>query len=813
MKPQRRILIVDDSREDRVAFRRFLLRDVEHQNLVEEAPTGDVGVEACRRETFDAVLLDHHMPRMGGLETLRALRALPGWNTPVVALTSTGRADVARQMLEAGATDFLFKDDVTASSLNRAITNAITKDRLQRRVEKAAWRTARLQQVTAELSRARLPRQVVDVFLQQAMDALGAAAAYLALLSRDGDSLELDASTGFQQEELQDWKRILLNVALPITDAARTGALITSESLEDRVSRYPVLKGVHPQYPALAALSLRVGDQRLGAVIFFFSQPRVFEEEERDFILVLARQCAQALDRARMYEEARLARDSARLEEERFRALILASSPVVWRADASGQGATNITVHEGRLGQSLERSTGLQWMDALHPEDQEAVLRQWSEAVRTEQLFRAEFRVRARDGSWRIHLSQGVPVRGSDGVVREWIGANWDVTEERGAEAERARLYAALQESETQRRMALEAGRLGTWAWELAADRIDMDTVGRALLGLPEQVPLSAGMLSEHVHPEDLTRERAFFQDFLRAGSKSEYELEFRVLPPGGGLRWVVCRGSMIRDGRDPPKRILGVCYDITERKTLELDLLRQREAERKRADFERQLVGIVSHDLKNPLSAILMQSAMAVVQGGLDERTLKMMTRIQSSAERASRMIRDLLDFTQARLGGGIPLQVRELDAREVVAQVLEEVRQAFPYRRLSLEATGDTAGAWDGDRLAQVLTNLLQNALKYSPEDTGIQVRLHGEGAEVELSVHNQGAPIPAERLPHLFEPMQRATSQEDKASRSVGLGLYIVKHIVEAHRGTVSVSSREGEGTVFRVRLPRRGQAPRP
>ncbi|WP_224366897.1 PAS domain-containing protein [Hyalangium versicolor] len=806
MKPQRRILIVDDSAEDRNAFRRFLQQDTEYRNLVEEVITGDVGVEACRRASFDAVLLDHHMPRMDGLETLKALHALPGWSTPVLALTSTGRSDVASRMLEAGATDFLFKDDITASSLSRAITNAITKERLQRRVEKTARRTARLQQVTAELSRARTPRQVVDVFLQHAMDMLGAAAGFLALLSEDGTHLELDASPGFDEDTVRKWRRILLSSSLPITDAARTGALVACGSREELSARYPVLKDAILRFPALAAVPLRVGDNRLGAVVVYFSESHAFDEEEQDFLLVLTRQCAQALERAQLYEAARTARDAARLEEERFRALILASSPVVWRADALGQGGANIAVQGTRTGIPFEQSVGVRWMEALHPEDREATLGHWREAVQSEQMFRSEFRVRAQDGNWRSHLSHAVPVRGPDGNVREWIGANWDVTEERRAEAERSRLYAALQESESQRRLALEAARLGTWTWEIGSGHVDMDEVGRALLGLAPEGPLRAEMLGTHVHPEDLARALAALQGFIASDTQTEYELEYRVLPLDGGVRWVVSRGRMVRDTQGHSKRLVGVCYDITERKSFEIGLMRQREAEKQRADFEQQLVGIVSHDLKNPLAAILMQSAMAVRQGGLDARTLKMMTRIQSSAERASRMIRDLLDFTQARLGGGIPLQVRELDAREVIVPVLEEVRQAFPHRQLSFESVGDTTGVWDGDRLAQVITNLVQNAVKYSPEATGIEVRLLSDGPCVELTVHNHGAPIPAERIPHLFEPLQRATSLEDKSGRSVGLGLYIVKHIVEAHQGTIAVSSHEGEGTLFRVRLPR-------
>jgi PAS domain S-box-containing protein len=244
---------------------------------------------------------------------------------------------------------------------------------------------------------------------------------------------------------------------------------------------------------------------------------------------------------------------------------------------------------------------------------------------------------------------------------------------------------------------------------------------------------------------------------------------------------------------------VLTVSVDITARKAAEEELER-------RVELEKQLVGIVSHDLKNPLAAILLQVGVAVRFGGLDERTLKMLARIQRAAERGSRMVSDLLDFTQVRLGGFIPIEPRRLNLGDVVRQTIDELRPLFSGRQLDLSIEGDLEGSWDGERLGQVVSNLVSNAVKYSPSDTGVAVRVHAEGEWVVLEVHNEGAPIPEERLPRLFEPLQRAASGVDKAGRSVGLGLYIVNQVVLAHGGSVGVVSAEGKGTTFTVRLPR-------
>jgi signal transduction histidine kinase len=229
------------------------------------------------------------------------------------------------------------------------------------------------------------------------------------------------------------------------------------------------------------------------------------------------------------------------------------------------------------------------------------------------------------------------------------------------------------------------------------------------------------------------------------------------------------------------------------------------------RAQFEQHLIGIVSHDLRNPLAAISLSAATLLRGTELEERQRKSLGRIVTSAERAQRMIRELLDFTKARLGGGLPIQRVPLDFHALSRQVVDEFQVSHPERVIQLEQRGDGRAVWDGDRMAQVLTNLIGNALHYSPPGTPVQVRAHGEAEEGVLEVHNEGAPISEELLPRLFQPMQRGEATEDKASRNVGLGLYIVDHIVRAHGGSVEVHSREGEGTTFRVRLPRTASEP--
>ncbi len=226
----------------------------------------------------------------------------------------------------------------------------------------------------------------------------------------------------------------------------------------------------------------------------------------------------------------------------------------------------------------------------------------------------------------------------------------------------------------------------------------------------------------------------------------------------------------------------------------------------RHQAEFEQQLIGIVSHDLRNPLSAINLGTATLARSDELNERGLKTVLRIQTAAKRAIRMVEDLLDFTQARLSGGIPISLRPSDLHEVARAVVAEVETTHADREVTLTHRGDARGMWDADRLSQVVQNLVTNALTYSPERTPIHVTTSGEGNEVVLTVQNAGAVIGDDKLESLFRPMQRGTSEMSRANRSVGLGLFIVRAILEAHRGRISVTSTPEMGTTFRVSLPR-------
>jgi signal transduction histidine kinase len=249
----------------------------------------------------------------------------------------------------------------------------------------------------------------------------------------------------------------------------------------------------------------------------------------------------------------------------------------------------------------------------------------------------------------------------------------------------------------------------------------------------------------------------------------------------------------------------------VADRAAIAIDNARLFQEAQEAVRMREDVVAIVSHDLRNPLNAITLSASTLIKREDLDERTAKTATRIFAAADRANRLIRDLLDFTQARVTG-IPLHPKAMDLHELAWQVVEEVRSAHPERRIDLMTHGDGGGTWDAGRLAQVMANLIGNAIQHSPGGTAVRVVTRGEEGGVLLEVHNEGPPIPAELLPALFEPFQRGVGAGSGKGGSLGLGLFITRRIVEAHGGAIAVRSEAGAGTTFTVRLPRHA-APRP
>jgi signal transduction histidine kinase len=226
-------------------------------------------------------------------------------------------------------------------------------------------------------------------------------------------------------------------------------------------------------------------------------------------------------------------------------------------------------------------------------------------------------------------------------------------------------------------------------------------------------------------------------------------------------------------------------------------------------ADFRERFMGMLAHDLRQPLNTVVMAARNLLLLDGLTEKLHVIIAMQLRAAERMTRMIGELLDFTRNRPESGISIQREWADLAAIARASVDEIEAAHPEHPLSLSVDGPCLGYWDRDRLTQICSNLIGNAIEHSAPQSPVNVHVAGTRSDVELRVSNQGQAIPDDVLATLFQPFRRGRDSK-RSTRGVGLGLHIVHQIVTAHGGTISVRSADQE-TQFVVHLPRGAGAP--
>jgi signal transduction histidine kinase len=212
--------------------------------------------------------------------------------------------------------------------------------------------------------------------------------------------------------------------------------------------------------------------------------------------------------------------------------------------------------------------------------------------------------------------------------------------------------------------------------------------------------------------------------------------------------------------------------------------------------------LGVLTHDLRDPLNAVSTGAQLIMRhQSELPAVVIRVCGRISVSAERMASLLNELMDFSRAGLGGGLRLRRRFIDLYDVTSSVVDELEISYPDRTFQVEVEGSCTGFWDADRMAQVISNVGTNAVRYGTKESPVSFRIRAVGEEGIIEVHNFGSVIPKATATTLFDPFVT-----DPKNGGTGLGLYIVREIVRAHDGTIEVESSEAAGTTFRIRLPR-------
>jgi signal transduction histidine kinase len=219
--------------------------------------------------------------------------------------------------------------------------------------------------------------------------------------------------------------------------------------------------------------------------------------------------------------------------------------------------------------------------------------------------------------------------------------------------------------------------------------------------------------------------------------------------------------------------------------------------------------LAILGHDLRSPISAVMTSAKFMVETGELKEPHLTLTHRIVSASTRMNQMVGALLDFTRSRLGGGIPVVPVRMNLGKLVHDVVDELSAAHPERTITIDARGALDGEWDCERLTQVVSNLVSNALEHGSERSTVAVLVQAADDHMTIAVHNRGPVIPEEQLDGIFSAMKGLPPGSSAGSGprgNLGLGLYVADQIVQAHHGKIVVESSEEHGTTFTVHLPR-------
>jgi PAS domain S-box-containing protein len=475
------------------------------------------------------------------------------------------------------------------------------------------------------------------------------------------------------------------------------------------------------------------------------------------------------------------------------------------------------------------------WRAGAHPEDREWVAEAVRRALAGENggFFAAEYRtVGLQDGVLRWLASRGRVLFDADGRPTRFSGTYLDITERKLNEQRAADLQAttaAFAHALTRQQVAEALVEHGLKSLDAYAGAVSLVEDGQLrmighfdypasipqsyrLVPLSHRVPSTVAALEGRTvwvqASEALEREWPEFARIVQ-GSRSRTWLS-TPLKDGErvvgvlGLSFSSLRRFSVQD-RAHLESLGRLCAQALERARLYEEERRAKEEARQRAELEKQFLGVVSHDLRNPLMAISLGAhSLQRMTRPTPEAVLRTAGRIATSADNMGRMVSDLLDFTRGRLGGGIPLERTRCDLVLLCKEVLDEFSVTHPDREIRLEGDARCEGRWDGERMRQVVSNLVSNALRHARPGTAVCVRVREWAGGVELSVSNEGEPIPAELLPVLFDPFRRGLS-EFRPAGGLGLGLYIVRLVVEGHGGRVEVRTGEA-GTTFIVWLPR-------
>jgi PAS domain S-box-containing protein len=548
--------------------------------------------------------------------------------------------------------------------------------------------------------------------------------------------------------------------------------------------------------------------------------------------------------------ERKRADEAVRLSESRLRQLADAMPQIVYTCGPDGMADYINRRWYEYSGTSMEQPLAKSWPDVIHPDDRERTRLRWQESVKAGVLFDSEYRLRRKDGQYRWHLSRAIPVRDESSEVVKWIGTSTDIHDRKEAEAEREELLAREQSARAEVEHATESIRRLQAVTDSTLGRFALDALLREMLGRVREL-LEADFAAILLLTED-GRSLA-----VRAAIGAEEEtMGFRV-PIGEGIAGSIAArrtplmvediaalnvvnpilrqrthsligAPLMVEGRligvihadtilarrftESDLRLLQLAADrialaIEQTRLYEVEKLARRQAEESNR-MKDEFLALVSHELRSPLNAMLGYVRLLRF-GTLDaEKIKKAVDVIERGGRVQTQLIDDLLD-TARIISGKLRLEVRLVDLVSVIEEAVHTIYPAASAKGITI-TTDLNPKVWqitgDAERLQQVVWNLLSNAVKFTPAGGHVETRLERVDPHVCITVRDTGKGISPDFLPYVFDRFRQADASSTRRYGGLGLGLSLVKYLVELHGGTIeALSEGEGKGATFKVLLP--------
>src|SRR5713101_608628 len=472
--------------------------------------------------------------------------------------------------------------------------------------------------------------------------------------------------------------------------------------------------------------------------------------------------------------------------EDELRVLIDAIPQFVWMMRPDGSSEYCNRRWRDYTTMTSQQTQGDGWLQAIHPDDYQHTMTVLHQACASGEPFEIENRFKdGKTGDYRWFLARAMPVRDEAGQIVKWFGTNTDIEDQK-------RIEEALRQSQARINLLMNSSIIGIFVSE--EDQIvEANETYLRMTGYTRE-DLRAGSISwlRMTAPEYAAQTQQARQELVVSQHVTRYEKEY-ICKDGSHLPVVVGAVTLRLD----PLQVIGFVLDNSARKELE----------QRKDDF----INMASHELRNPLTVLKLQTSLLhrqLARQGLQDFA-PALSNMEVQINAITRLVEELLDVSKIQAGRLEYLQeMVDLDA--LLREIADTMQQTHPSHTILVHGAVQASLIGDRDRLGQVFTNLISNAIKYSPDAQTVEMDLSASPETVTIRVHDHGLGIPREQREKIFERFYRAAGPQQRAIPGLGMGLYIVAEIIERHGGTIVVDSEVGKGSTFTVTLPRKRDA---